>query len=98
MKVIVPIILIIFSIVFVVVLSDTTQKNSAQDGETIDWRAAEIYAAAAVEADPTTVMTLIEGTRESVDSPWACLAPVMETLVKAHRIFLAWLGYQQATW
>lgn len=72
MKVIVPIILIIFSIVFVVVLSDTTQKNSAQDGETIDWRAAEIYAAAAVEADPTTVMTLIEGTGESVDSPWAC--------------------------
>lgn len=72
MKVIVPIILVIFSIVLVIALSETTQKNSTQDGEAIDWRAAETYGVAAAEADPETVMALIKGSGESDNSPWAC--------------------------
>ncbi len=44
----------------------------SQDSALPEWRAAEVYAAAASTADTTQVMTLINGKADSTDNAWAC--------------------------
>lgn len=72
MKVIAPILFVALAVVLAFVLIPSAQKTPiAVDGETIDWRAAENYGAAATKADPTSVKALIVGEGAN-DSPWAC--------------------------
>lgn len=47
-------------------------EQSRVDGTAVDWRAADAYAAAAIEADPQSVTALIEGGAEATHAPWAC--------------------------
>lgn len=76
MKVVASIILIAISsallIALLIALTGTAQKDPAEDGATIDWRAAESYGVAAAKADPKSVMALIEGSGESADASWSC--------------------------
>ncbi|SHM60969.1 Cytochrome c553 [Paracoccus solventivorans] len=49
-----------------------TQDAAPTDGRAIDWRAAENYARVAEDADPASVLNLIEGEANSAEAPWAC--------------------------
>lgn len=74
MKAVMPILPIALSLLF---LAACSKADNKVDGEQIDWRAAENYAAAATTADPNSVMPLIVGQKsstgtEAAQDPWAC--------------------------
>lgn len=79
MKVVISIVPIALSTAFLVACTGNTQQEPKEDGATIDWRAAESYAVAAEDADPKSIMALIEGNRESADASWSCASCHGET-------------------
>lgn len=72
MKVVISIVPIALSTALLVACTGNTQQRPKEDGAMIDWRAAENYGAAAAEADPKSVMALIDGSGESADASWSC--------------------------
>lgn len=48
------------------------QTGERADGVSVDWRAADTYAAAATQADAGSVSALVEGDGTAAEAPWAC--------------------------
>lgn len=72
MKVLFPIVFIVLTVIIAFIVIPTSPKKLiAVDGENIDWRAAENYAATAASVDSKGIESLIVG-EGSTEAPWAC--------------------------